>query len=72
MTNRRVIYKRGFIQRHTAEMNMNQIESVIVDQSVLGRLLDYGSIHVLGTGEGLEHLHKVCSPMEFRNCITAR
>jgi len=44
----------------------------VVDQSVLGRLLDYGSIHILGTGEGLEHLHKVRSPIELRNCITAR
>src|SRR6185295_5510700 len=40
VTDRRVIYKRGFITRHTAEMNMDKIESVQVDQSVLGRLLD--------------------------------
>ena len=72
VTDRRVIYKRGFIQRHTAEMNMDKIESVIVDQSILGRILGFGSIHVLGTGEGLEHLHKVSSPVELRNCITAR
>jgi uncharacterized membrane protein YdbT with pleckstrin-like domain len=72
VTNRRVIYKRGFIRRRTAEMNMDKVESVIVTQSILGRLLDYGSIHVKGTGEGIEHLHKIAAPIELRNCITAR
>ena len=72
VTNQRVIYKRGFIWRRTAEMNMNNVESVIVTQSILGRMLDYGSIHVRGTGEGIERLHKISSPIELRNCITAR
>jgi uncharacterized membrane protein YdbT with pleckstrin-like domain len=72
VTDRRVIYKSGFIQRRTAEMNMDKVESVIVTQSILGRLLDYGSIHVKGTGEGIEHLHKINAPIELRNCITAR
>ena len=44
VTDRRVIYKRGFISRHTVEMNMDKIESVDVDQSLLGRLFNYGKI----------------------------
>jgi uncharacterized membrane protein YdbT with pleckstrin-like domain len=72
VTSQRVIYKRGFIRRYTAEMNMDKIESVTVTQSVLGRLLDYGSIHVRGTGEGMEHLHRIAAPIKLRNCITAR
>jgi uncharacterized membrane protein YdbT with pleckstrin-like domain len=55
-TDYRVIYKTGLIRRRTAEMNMNKIGSVVVDQSILGRLLDYGSIHIRGTGSGLEKL----------------
>ena len=70
VTNRRVIYKRGFIKRHTVEMNMDKIESVTVTQSILGRTLDYGTIHIRGTGEGIEHLHKIASPISLRNCIT--
>ena len=50
MTDRRIIYKRGFISRHTEEMNMDKVASVDVDQSILGRILDYGTIHVIGTG----------------------
>ena len=44
VTNRRVIYKPGFISRTTAEMHMDKIESVKVDQSILGRILDYGKV----------------------------
>lgn len=40
VTDYRVIYKTGLIRRRTAEMNLNKIESVIVDQSILGRLSD--------------------------------
>src|SRR5665811_1200231 len=40
VTDRRVIYKCGFIKRHTVEMNMDKIESVDVDQSLLGRMLN--------------------------------
>ena len=50
MTDRRVIYKRGFINRHTEEMNMDKVASVDVDQSILGRMLDYGTVRVMGTG----------------------
>ncbi len=69
VTNLRVIYKRGFIARHTAEMNMDKVESVDVDQSVPGRILGYGTIHVLGTGQGIEHLHRIESPIQLRNAI---
>jgi uncharacterized membrane protein YdbT with pleckstrin-like domain len=72
VTDRRVIYKRGFISRHTVEMNMDKIESVDVDQSLLGRVLDYGTIHVLGTGQGIERLRWIASPLALRNAITAK
>ena len=42
VTNRRVIYKKGLIRRQTNEMNMDKVESVQIDQSILGRMLDYG------------------------------
>ena len=72
VTDRRVIVKTGLIRRHTAEMNMDKVESVTVYQSILGRLLNYGSVHVRGTGEGLGHLDYIKSPIELRNTITAK
>ena len=72
VTNKRVIYKRGFIWRQTAEMNMDKVEAVDVMQSIPGRLLDYGTIHVKGTGAGIEHLHRIASPIALRNAIIAK
>ncbi len=72
VTDRRVIYKRGFINRRTAEMNMDKVESVDVVQSVLGRLLDYGTVYVRGTGQGFEPLPLIARPLALRNAIIAK
>jgi uncharacterized membrane protein len=72
VTDRRIVFKRGFIRRHTVEMNMDKVESVDVDQSILGRMLDYGDITIRGTGVGIEPLRNIDSPLEFRNQVTAR
>jgi len=72
VTDRRIVYKRGFIRRHTVEMNMDKVESVDVDQSILGRILNYGDITIRGTGVGIEPLHNIDAPLQFRNQVTAR
>ena len=69
VTNRRVIYKKGFIRLKTREMNMDKVESVQVDQSVLGRMFDFGTVKILGTGEGFEVLRTIAGPMKLRNSI---
>src|SRR3954449_7701582 len=71
VTNRRIIYKEGFIRRNTVEMHMDKVESVDVDQSILGRLFDYGDVIIHGTGAGLEPLPYIDHPLELRNHITA-
>ena len=65
VTNRRVIYKKGLIRRQTNEMNMDEVESVQIDQSILGRMLDYGDVTILGTGEGFETLRTIANPIEL-------
>jgi membrane protein YdbS with pleckstrin-like domain len=72
VTTSRVIYKTGFLQRHTAEMNMDKVESVDVDQSLLGRILDYGTVDIRGTGASIEQLEHIAHPLQLRNAITAR
>jgi uncharacterized membrane protein YdbT with pleckstrin-like domain len=69
VTNRRVIYKKGWIRRHTNEMNMDKVESVQVDQSILGRMFDFGTVKILGTGEGFEALRTIAGPIKLRNNI---
>jgi len=72
VTNLRVVHKTGFISRKTFEMSLDKIESVDVNQSVLGRLFDYGDVTILGVGEGKETITTIASPLSFRNSITAR
>src|SRR5262249_35000537 len=69
---RRIIYKRGFISRRTIEMHLDKVESVDVDQSILGRILNYGDILIRGVGEGIEPLKDIESPIAFRNNVTAK
>jgi uncharacterized membrane protein YdbT with pleckstrin-like domain len=72
VTNLRVVHKTGFIKRRTFEMSLDKVESVDVNQSILGRLLNYGNVTVRGVGEGAETIQTIASPLDFRNHITAR
>jgi uncharacterized membrane protein YdbT with pleckstrin-like domain len=72
VTNFRVVHKTGFVKRQTFEMSVDKVESVDVNQSILGRVLNYGDVTVLGVGEGGKTLNTIASPLAFRNAITAR
>ena len=72
VTNLRVVHKTGFITRQTFEMSLDKIESVDVNQSILGRILNYGDVSIFGVGEGNKTIDTITSPLEFRNFITAR
>jgi uncharacterized membrane protein YdbT with pleckstrin-like domain len=72
VTNMRVVHKTGFIKRRTFEMALDKVESVDVNQSIMGRLLNYGDVTIMGVGEGRETIKTIAAPLEFRNHITAR
>jgi uncharacterized membrane protein YdbT with pleckstrin-like domain len=72
VTNLRVVHKTGFIKRRTFEMSLDKVESVDVNQSILGRILNYGDVTVRGVGEGAERIRTIASPLAFRSHITAR
>lgn len=66
LTNRRVIVKRGLISRETIEMNLNKVESIRVNQGILGRLLKYGDVTLVGTGASPEPLRGIAKPLDLR------
>jgi uncharacterized membrane protein YdbT with pleckstrin-like domain len=72
VTNLRVVHKQGFIKRRTFEMSLDKVESVDVNQTILGRILNYGDVTILGVGEGRETIQMIASPLAFRSFITAR
>jgi len=69
VTDKRVLYKHGILSRRTLEMNISKIESVDVEQGPGGRLLNYGTVLIRGTGETLEPLRQVVAPLALRNAI---
>jgi len=71
VTSLRVIYKTGIISRNTLEMNLDKVESVLVQQSLVGRMLDFGTVIVRGVGAGLEPVDRVAAPLELHRHIGA-
>ncbi|HEY6434092.1 MAG TPA: PH domain-containing protein [Acetobacteraceae bacterium] len=69
VTDRRVIYKRGLLSRYTVEMNVARIETVDVMQGIGGRIFNYGTLLIRGTGAGIEPLRGVGAPIRLRNAI---
>jgi uncharacterized membrane protein YdbT with pleckstrin-like domain len=73
VTNKRVIRSKVFIRRKTEEMSMDKVETVDIDQPVIGRLLDYGTISVTGTGGTNEIVeHRIAAPFRLRNAIITK
>ena len=66
VTNRRVIAKFGFIRRRTIELNHGKVEGFHVDQGVLGRMLNFGTVTVTGTGGMQTPIPLISDPLRFR------
>ena len=71
VTDRRVVHKTGFIKRRTFEIALDKIESVDVEQTILGRIFNYGDVTIMGVGEGKQTISTIASPLSFRSAITA-
>ncbi|WP_029920425.1 PH domain-containing protein [Nevskia soli] len=71
VTSVRIIAKHGLISRRTTEMLHRKIESLSVHQSIPGRLLNYGTLVIHGTGGGQESIPNIARPLDFRNAATA-
>ncbi|MDQ6807981.1 MAG: PH domain-containing protein [Verrucomicrobiota bacterium] len=69
ITSSRVLIKTGYFHRQTREMFVSKIESVSVDQRVLGRMLDYGTVIIRGTGGSEEMFDTIAHPIAFRNSV---
>ena len=69
LTNTRYIQKIGWISRNTEEIGINKIEEVDLTQSILGRILGYGSISISGTGSGHILLKDIDAPLSFQKSL---
>jgi uncharacterized membrane protein YdbT with pleckstrin-like domain len=69
ITTKRVIVKVGFIRRSTVEININKVESIQVDQAILGRLFNFGTLVIAGAGTPQAPVAGISAPMEFRKAF---
>ena len=69
LTDRRVIAKTGLLSQQSVELNIPKVESVEVHQSLLGRMLNYGTITVKGTGGGAAPAPGIAAPFDFRKAV---
>lgn len=69
ITNKRIIYKHGFIFRRTFEMNLAKVETVQIKQGIIARLFNYGTLVIIGSGGTKEVVEKISAPLTFRSKV---
>lgn len=69
VTNKKVIGKWGLIARNTLEQRLGKVESITVDQGILGRVFNYGTVLVRGTGSTATPIRYIADPTTFRREI---
>ena len=67
ITNFRVIQAEGFFNKQVMDSSLEKVNDVVLTQSFLGRIFDYGDIEILtGSELGVNRLHKIASPVKFK------
>lgn len=67
ITNQRIIAKHGLVATTSYELMMTKVEGATIDQSIWGRMWDYGTLMVKGTGGGISPIDHVAKPFKFHN-----
>ncbi len=67
ITNKRVVFKYGIISVQTDELLISKIESVELDQSVIGRVFNFGNINFSGTGSAKVNFPIIANPREIKS-----
>lgn len=69
LTDRRVLVKEGILVRKSVEMLLGKVEGISVDQNLFGRLFDFGSVTVNGTGGGRDPFKGIARPFDLRKAV---
>ncbi len=69
VTNKRVLIKVGWIERRSLELLLDKVEGVLVDQTIFGRIFDYGTITIIGTGGTNDQFPYIPDPLLFRKTV---
>jgi uncharacterized membrane protein YdbT with pleckstrin-like domain len=66
VSDKRVIFKKGFIRRDSLEILLSKVEMISVNQSIPGRIFGFGTIVVGGSGGSKNKFTMITAPMELR------
>ena len=69
ITTTRVIIKVGWLSRRTIELQLAKVEGIVVAQDIIGRIFDYGTLVVGGTGGTKESFSLIRAPIVFRKQV---
>jgi uncharacterized membrane protein YdbT with pleckstrin-like domain len=70
VTNQRILAKTGLIRQRTLELLLHKVESVGVSQNLGGRLMNFGTVVITGTGGTREGFRGIAAPLTLRKRIT--
>jgi uncharacterized membrane protein YdbT with pleckstrin-like domain len=67
ITNRRVIQLEGIINKHSIDSSLEMVNDVVLEQSAIGRMLNYGDIQILTASEmGINRFDRIVRPVKFK------
>lgn len=67
ITNRRVMLIRGIINKHVSDSALEKVNDVVLEQSVIGRLLGYGDVEIItGSDIGVNLFKRIARPVDFK------
>ena len=67
ITNRRVIQLEGIINKHSIDSSLEKVNDVVLKQSALGRILNYGDLQILTASEiGVNLFRHIAHPVRFK------
>lgn len=69
VTDRRVLIKTGFVQRQTWETLLSKIATLEIQQTILGRILGYGTLVIQNTGGGKDAFTVISNPLMFKQNV---
>ncbi len=69
VTDRRVLIKVGILKTQSLETMLNKVEGIHVEQGIIGKMVNSGSIVVKGTGGTNNPFSNIDNPFEFRKAV---
>lgn len=69
ITNKRILMKVGFIRRRSLEVFLDRVEGVYIDQTIIGRILNFGTVIINGVGGTKDPFFFIPKPLEFRSSV---